>query len=485
MVLKKEMEQIVGAKRVFDSADMLGRYATDAGICPPGAPTIIVKPKDTEQVSKIVSFANNNSLPVIPTSSGIHFHGTTIPYQGGIVLDLSQMNKILEVDAPNRRVRIEPGATWEKVLEELEKKELRIITPLLPHASRSVVTDYLEREVPVIPVYEFGEPLLTYEVVWPNGEVFRTGSASVPYYPDSPAKGTNPAGPGIDFYRLLQGAQGTMGVVTWANLKVEYLPKTDKILFMTFLSLHDAIEPIYRIPKLRIGQECLLLNHLDLALILANEWPDEFIRLKSVLPSWTLVLVLSGALRRPEEKIAYEEEALQDLKKQFFADMEILHALPGVTGGGRELIKRLRKPWPKEITYWKHRLRGACQDLFFIARPEEAPSYYHQVVDMLPRYGFSLEDMGFYLQPIEQSRACHLEFNFYYNPNEALERERMRILYREIGEELLEMGALFTRPYGDLADLVYEKTSSYTTALKKVKNLFDPNNIMNPGRLCF
>ncbi|NIR13642.1 MAG: hypothetical protein GWN86_06715 [Desulfobacterales bacterium] len=47
------------------------------------------------------------------------------------------------------------------------------------------------------------------------------------------------------------------------------------------------------------------------------------------------------------------------------------------------------------------------------------------------------------------------------------------------------MGALFTRPYGDLADLVYEKTSSYTTALKKVKNLFDPNNIMNPGRLCF
>lgn len=485
MDLRKGLEQIVGANQVFDSAAVLEKYSTDGGIYPPGAPTIVVKPKNTEQVSRIVAFANSNSLPVIPVSSGIHFHGTTIPYQGGIVLDLSNKNKILEVDAPNRRVRIEPGATWEKVLDALEKKDLRIITPLLPHASRSVITDYLEREVPLIPVYEYGEPLLTYEVVWPNGEVFRTGSASVPLYPDSPAKGTNPAGPGIDFYRLLQGAQGTMGVVTWANLKVEYLPRTNKILFMTFSNLDDAIEPIYRIPRLRIGQECFLLNHLDLAIILAEKWPNDFHRMKSVLPPWTLILILRGALRRPEEKIAYEEEALQDLRKQFFADMEILNALPGVPGGGRRLVERLRKPWPKKIKYWKHRLRGGSQDLFFITRPEDAPIYYETVVERLPEYGYPPEDLGVYLQPIEQSRACHLEFNFYYDPKDPLERERIRIMYRDIGEELLEMGALFTRPYGDLSDLVYERMASYATALTKVKKLFDPNHIMNPGKLCF
>jgi hypothetical protein len=395
------------------------------------------------------------------------------------------MNKILEIDAPNRRVRIEPGATWEQVLVELEKQGLRIITPLLPHAFRSVITDYLEREVPVIPIYEYGEPLLTYEVVWPNGEIFRTGSASVPYYPESPAKGTNPAGPGIDFYRLLQGSQGTMGVTTWANLKVEYFPKINKIFFIPFSDLNDAIEPIYRIPRLRIGQECFLLNHLNLATILAKEWPDDFFKLEEVLPSWTLILVLSGALRRPEEKIAYEEEALVSLKKEYFSDMKVLQALPGVPGGGRELIGMLRKPWPKEITYWKHRLRGGCQSLFFIARPEDAPVYYEKVIDLLPKYGYPVEDMGFYLQPIEQSRACHLEFNLYYDPKEPLEVERIRILYRELGEELLSMGALLTRPYGDLADLVYEKAASYASTLKRVKKIFDPNNIMNPGKLCF
>ena len=58
-------------------------------------------------------------------------------------------------------------------------------------------------------------------------------------------------------------------------------------------------------------------------------------------------------------------------------------------------------------------------------------------------------------------------------------------MYRDIGEELLEMGALFTRPYGDLSDLVYERMGSYAAALTKVKRLFDPHNIMNPGKLCF
>jgi hypothetical protein len=385
------------------------------------------------------------------------------------VLDLSNLTNILEIDAPNRRVRIEPGVTWGQITDALAKENVRVISPLLPHASRSVITDYLEREVPAVPIYEFGEPLMTYEIVWPNGEVFRTGSASVPKYPDSPSKGTNPAGPGLDFYRLPQGAQGTMGVVTWANLKLEYLPKVNKIFFMPFDDMNDAIEPIYKIPRIRIGQECLLLNHVDLALILSKQWPDDYEKLVDILPSWTLILVISGPPRRPEGRIEYEEEALFDLKKQFFQDMPILEALPGVPGGGRELIQMLRKPWPQEETYWKDRLSGACQSLFFITRPEDAPSFYDKVIDEVPKYGYPLEDLGVYLQPIEQSRACHLEFNLFYDPEDPVEKEKIRILNRELAQELLDMGAIFTRPYGDLGDMVYERATSYTSALKRVK----------------
>src|SRR3990170_8109231 len=126
MELKKELLEIVGADNVSDSPDILKGYSIDGGIYPSGAATILVTPKNTEEVSKIISFANKNSLPVIPVSSGIHFYGNTIPYQGGIVLYLSNMNKILEIDSPNRRVRIEAGVTWDQVLRELEKHNLRI-----------------------------------------------------------------------------------------------------------------------------------------------------------------------------------------------------------------------------------------------------------------------------------------------------------------------------------------------------------------------
>lgn len=68
-----------------------------------------------------------------------------------------------------------------------------MIMPLLPHSERSVLTDYLEREVPTNTVYDYGEPLQSIEVVWPTGEIFRTGSASVTGYPDSKSRGANPS----------------------------------------------------------------------------------------------------------------------------------------------------------------------------------------------------------------------------------------------------------------------------------------------------
>jgi FAD/FMN-containing dehydrogenase len=63
--------------------------------------------------------------------------------------------------------------------------------------------------------------------------------------------------------------------------------------------------------------------------------------------------------------------------------------------------------------------------------------------------------------------------------------EKVKKLYHDVAPVLLKEGALFTRPYGELAKLVYDKAAGYTATLKRVKKIFDPNNIMNPGNLCF
>ena len=271
MSIREKLSEIVGSGNFSDDPTVLSKYSADSSLTPAGAPSYVVKPKDAQEVQKILQFANEQSIPVVPVSSAVHFHGATIPRQGGIVLDLARMKKVLEIDEDNRRVRIEAGVLWQQLTEELAKKGMRMIMPLLPPANRSVLTDYLEREVPTNTVYDYGEPMQSLEVVWPTGEIFRMGSASVNGYPDSASKGANPSGPGLDFYRFVQGAQGTMGVVTWVNLKIESIPKIDKIYFAAVDDLAYAQEFLYRILPRRIGQECLLLNNVELAAIIAED----------------------------------------------------------------------------------------------------------------------------------------------------------------------------------------------------------------------
>ena len=173
------------------------------------------------------------------------------------------------------------------------------------------------------------------------------------------------------------------------------------------------------------------------------------------------------------------------LKQEEFQDLSISTSLSSVPGAGEKLQKLLRKPWPLEEPYWKHVYKTGCEDLFFITKPSRAPAFLDIVEEVAVTTGFPLSDIGRYLQPIEYGRACHMEFNFYYQPDNAKEVERVRFLRIETAKILMEEGAFFSRPYGDLARMVYERASSYTRALRTVKSMFDPDNIMNPGNLCF
>jgi hypothetical protein len=276
-----------------------------------------------------------------------------------------------------------------------------------------------------------------------------------------------------------------MGVVTWANLKIEYQPRMDKVLLAPVYDLDHAIEFLYRVLRLRIGQECLLLNRVNLASIIAESWPADFERLSVSLPPWILIMVISGLQRRPEEKIRYEEETLGRVMRDEFPAISLRDSLPGFPGLGKKTLSMLRKPWPRELPYWKNRYQGGCQSLFFITRPILAPEFIDQVALVAAQYGYPINDIGGYIQPIEHNRACQLEFSFFYDPGSPSGVDRVRSLYHEAARVLFDEGALFTRPYGELAQLVFDKAAGYTMALRRLKRVFDPNSIMNPGALCF
>jgi len=479
-----ELSKIVGKENVSNTGEDLLRYSSDLSLLPSGLANAVVWPGSTEEVAKVVAYCNEKNIPVVPVSSRVHVQGNTIPKQGGVVIDLLRMNKIHEIDLANRLVRFEAGVTWKQLTEALKEKGMRPIMPLMPRPDRSVLTDTLEREVPTNIVYDYGEPTQSLEIVWANGTIFRSGSASVNNFPESHSRGANPSGPGLDFYRFMQGAQGTMGIVTWMSMKIESIPKIDKILFAPIDNLSLAMDFLYRILPRRIGQECLLLNNVDLAGIVADK-VEDFDTLCAKLPPWTLVLTISGLLRRPEEKIAYEEKFLAEVLKNEFSNVLLSDKLPGFPGLSKKLLPMLRTPWPSDVKYWKNRLRGGCQDIFFITKPEKAPDFIKIVEAVAAKHGYPLADIGKYVQPIEHNRACHMEFNFFYDPENEQEKTMIAKLNREASVALMNAGGFFSRPYGDIAPIVFDRAGNYTMALKRVKKVFDPNNIMNPGNLCF
>lgn len=481
--IKTELAEIVGIGQVLDSPEEFELYSRDYSFAPPRSPSYVVRPGNTREVQQIVELARQHRLPLVPVSSAVHFNGAGIPQQGGIVIDLRRMNRVLEIDGLNRKARIEAGVTWLQLQQELAKHNLMALIPLLPHQGKSALTSYLEREPALIPQFDYAEPLLTMEIVFGSGKVLRTGSACVPGALESSlAEGVQPEGPGLDFFRLVQGAQGTMGIVTWANIKVEYLPQVNKLFFLPCDGPEMAAEVVYRLGRKMIGKECFLLNCLNLAAILAEGGPGEIARLSRELPPWTLVLVLSGGPRRSGEKLAYEEEALREVTGGVSLP-KAESRLPAVPGAEEKLLGMIRGAWPGEV-YWKFRYRSRCQDLFFITTLERAYSFVETVEEVAGAHGDGAADIGFYIQPLENGRACHFEASFYYR-DKAEEATRTRSLYDDAARAVLRQGALFTRPYGPLADLIYPAATDYTTTLRKVKQILDPDNILSPGRLCF
>ena len=488
MSIREKLVEIAGKDNVLDSTDVIERYGRDYSLEPAGLFTCVVRPRTVSETQKVIQLANELKFAVVPQSSGAHFNGGAVPKEGGVVVDLSRMNRIVDIVDEPMVAHLQVGVTWEQFQSALEAKGYRGIIPLLPHASRSVVMDWLEREQPVVQNYECSGPLRSMQVIWGNGEEFVTGSASVGSFRtgENVADGGIPAGPGpVNWDMFLYGAQGTLGVVTWGVVTIEDLPTLTKTFFIPVDRAEDVIEPLYRILGRGVCNECLLLNNVNLATILTEKWPEQFARLRATLPPWTVILISSALRRRPEEKMAYQEEFLRDIMSNYFSKLELLTTLPGLPAVEKRLPEMLRKPWPKDKTYWKHAYKGNCQDLMFMTTLDRVERYIPVVAEVAIQHRYPVTDIGCYIQPVEDGRACQLEFNFYYNPGDEAELERIRALYADAAAATLERGAYFTRPYGMVADMVYRKNGDYASLLKRFKKHFDPNGILNPGNLCF
>ncbi len=479
------LSKVVGKENVHTEIETLKKYSSDTSLMPARMPDVVVRAMNREEVMGVIKFADDNSIPVVPRSSGTGTYGTGIPEEGGIILDLSGMKRIPRVDTRNRWALIEPGVTFGELKDELAKHGMQPLNPLLARKDKSVITSVLEREPVLSAKTECDEPLRTMEFVWGTGELMRTGAMSIDSMPaeEIPDKTRSDlcsiGGPGIDWWRLMTGNQGTFGVNTLMNVKIFHKPLLQKVVFIPFDKLENAVLPFYAIQHREIGHECFLLNAYDMASILA-ETESEIAKLAQRLPSYCIVLNLWGGQFFPEERIDYEEKAVNEIAEQY--QCSVTETLPSVPDGNVGLQNMLTSPWEGDV-YWKDRQLGGCLDIVFSSGLDKIPGYWSIFNELAGEFGIDTRNLGLYIQPRQRARVCHVEFGIPCNPDDSKTTDIVKRFQRRAFETLINEGAFFYRPYYDWADTIFSRSGYSFETIKKIKKILDPNGTLNPGKM--
>jgi glycolate oxidase len=227
--IKEALIEIVGKQNYTDNLIDMVSYSYDASEHK-HRPSCAVWPEETQQVSKILQLANKAKLPVVPRGAGTGLSGMAVPAQGGIVLDLNHMNKILKISIEDRLAVVQPGVIY----ADLEKALVpyQFFFPPDP-ASGKVATlgGNVNTNAGGLKGAKYGttrDYVLGLEVVLPDGRIMRTGSKAM--------KSVS----GYDLTRLLVGSEGTLGVVTEITLKINPKPTATSTSQATFDNLEDA-----------------------------------------------------------------------------------------------------------------------------------------------------------------------------------------------------------------------------------------------------
>jgi FAD/FMN-containing dehydrogenase len=480
------LSAIVGGARVSRDPEEVETYASDSSFAAPMNPAAIVKVQNAGEVESLVKWANRTHTPLVPVSSGSpHLRGDTVPEMPhSVIVDLSGMKRILSVNRLHRMVVVEPGVTYGELQAFLAGAGLTLSVPLATKATKSVLASALELEPRLNALHQWAytEPLRCVEVTWGDGNRMFTGEAGGAPPDLETQQGmekwqVSATGPNmLDFYRLLTGAQGTMGIVTWASLRCDVLPQSERTFLVPASGLDDLIEFVRRVLYHRFSDGLFMMNGAALACLL-GESSDEVRALCRRLPRWVAVVNVVGRELLPRERVEAQSLDIADIAGSYG-----LKLLPWVDGAGGEEV-RSKAFQPSRVPYWKETLHGAFQEIFFATTLDRTPDFVATMQKQAETAGYPVEDLGVYIQPVNMGTSCHCEFLLPYGAGDSVETARVKRLFREASEALLSAGAYFSRPYGDWAPLQLNRDAQSATILRKLKGIFDPNGILNPGKL--
>jgi len=226
--------KIVGEAYVLTADEVLVKYATDQTERLFFMPQVVIKPRSAEEISEILKICNQYQIPVTPRGGGTGLSGGALPVEGGVVLATERMNNILKIDEKNLQVHTEPGVITEILQEAVKEKNLFFPPDPASKGSCFIGGNITENSggPKAIKYGVVNDYVLNLEVVLPTGEIIWTGANTL--------KNVT----GYNLTQLIVGSEGTLGIVTKIVLKLIPMPKHDLTMFTSFTTLEKACEAV-------------------------------------------------------------------------------------------------------------------------------------------------------------------------------------------------------------------------------------------------
>ena len=234
--LIKALENIAGKENILYDYDSLYTYSTDStNITDKNElADVVVFPLNTKQVSEIMKYAYNNSVPVTPRGAGTSVCGACLPKKGGIILDFAQMNKIIEINKDNLICIAEPGVVIEDLKKAVEKYDL-FYPPDPSNLKVSMLGGSIGLSSGGPHTFKYGSTkdyIIDLEVVLADGTILNTGSSC--------SKDVT----GYNMTQLFVGSEGTLGIITRATIRLIPKPEATRVMLAYFDTLEDTAKAV-------------------------------------------------------------------------------------------------------------------------------------------------------------------------------------------------------------------------------------------------
>lgn len=450
-------EQIQLFKAMFENRfvtteSVLDEHGRDESAFPPAMPSAVIYAKTTDEVSRVMKICSEQNIPVVPFGAGTSLEGHVLPIFGGISLDISLMNSIIEIAPEDLLVRVEGGVRRVALNEKLANLGLFFSVDPGADATLGGMASTGASGTTTVKYGSMRENVLAMTVVLSDGTIIKTG------------RPTRKLSAGYDLTRLIIGSEGTLGIITELTLRIFGIPEKMSAAVVRFESLEDGVKAAAAI--VQMGTNIARCEFLDIASVESvNKRSDLNLPLKP-----TLFFEFHGSQVSVENDAQMVREIVGEFRGSDFE-------------------------WTSDESS-RRKLWQARHDLYW-ANLQNNPGKRVVSTDMavpLSRLAEAVETCEKILSA-SKFKFCifgHVaDGNFHCtiisDPNFPDELQEIRTLTHTMTSAIIAMNGTCTGEHGiglgKIDALIEEAGQPSVDTMIKIKNILDPQNILNPGKV--